>query len=56
MKKYRVCYAIKRSEYYTIEAVNESDAIDRAFSEGQLDETDGETYDVEDIGVEEVTE
>lgn len=52
-RKYRVLYAVTRSEYYEIEAATVEEAADQAFSNGALVET-GDTTDVVDCEVEEI--
>jgi hypothetical protein len=54
-RKYRVLYAVTRSEYYEIEAANAKEAEDRAFTDGELIDNSGETTDVVACKVEEVT-
>lgn len=54
-RKYRVLYAVTRSEYYLIEAANAKDAEDRAFEEGEMIDDSGDTTSVEACDVEEVT-
>lgn len=54
-RKYRVLYAVNRSEYYEIEAASAKEAEDRAFSDGKLIDDRGETTSVVACDVEEVT-
>jgi hypothetical protein len=54
IRKYRVLYAVTRSEYYEIEAADPKDAKDRAFEEGTLIDDSGETTSVEAYDVEEI--
>jgi hypothetical protein len=54
-RKYRVLYAVTRSEYYEILAENPKEAEDRAFSDGELIEHSGETTDVVACDVEDTT-
>jgi hypothetical protein len=54
-RKYRVLYAVTRTEYYEIEATSSEDAEDRAFSEGELIDHWSETTDVVGCEVEEIT-
>ena len=54
-RKYRVLYAVNRSEYYEIEAASTKEAEDRAFEDGELIEDSGETTSVVACDVEEVT-
>lgn len=49
-RTYRVLYAVTRSEYYEIDALNRANAKARAFEEGEL--VDSETHDVQCCGVE----
>ena len=49
--KYRVQYNVTREETYKIEAANEEEATDNAFTEGEVVETGG-TLDVTDLTVE----
>jgi hypothetical protein len=53
-RKYRVLYAVTRSEYYEIEAANAKDAEGQAFAEGELADT-GDTTNVVACDVEEVS-
>jgi hypothetical protein len=52
-RKYRVLYAVTRSEYYEIEAANPTEAEDTAFGDGTLVLV-GETTDVTDCEVVEI--
>jgi hypothetical protein len=52
-RKYRVLYAVTRSEYYEIEAESADQARDLAFSDGKLLDL-GETTDVTDCEVEDI--
>lgn len=52
-RKYRVHYAVTRSEFYAIEAATPEQAKALAFSDGELVEH-GETTNVTDCGVEEI--
>jgi hypothetical protein len=54
-RKYRVLYAVTRSEYYEIAAANAKAAEDRAFEEGELIDDSGETTNVVACSAEEVT-
>jgi hypothetical protein len=53
LRKYRVLYAVARSEYYEVEATNAKEAEDKAFSDGQLVDG-GETTNVDALEVEEI--
>ena len=53
-RRYRVLYAVTRSEYYEIEATSAQDAEDRAFPEGELIEDMSEATNVVACGVEEI--
>lgn len=53
-RKYRVLYAVTRSEYYEIEAADAKDAEDRAFADGEFMEHSGETTNVVACNVEEI--
>ncbi|MGH8209912.1 MAG: hypothetical protein ACREU6_10015 [Steroidobacteraceae bacterium] len=55
-RKYRVCYSVTRTEYYEIKAKDAEDAEDRAFPESELIEWRGETTDVTEIDVEEISD
>lgn len=52
-RKFSVLYAVTRGEYYQIEAANEEEARDRAFTDGDLVEV-GETTDVVPCEVDEI--
>jgi len=54
-RKYRVLYAVTRSEYYEIEAASAKEAEYRAFAEGEISEDSGDTTNVVACGVEEIT-
>jgi hypothetical protein len=51
LKKYRVSYRVTRIEYYIVEAENKEHAKMTGFDEGELDESQGETMDAEDLEV-----
>jgi hypothetical protein len=53
-RKYRVLYAVTRSEHYEI-AANAKEAEDLAFSDGEIINDSGETTNVVACDVEEVT-
>jgi hypothetical protein len=53
-RKYRVLYAVTRSEYYEIEATSAREAEDRAFSEGELVDDLSEATSVVECDVEEI--
>lgn len=51
-KTYTVCISVRRSEFYSIQAANEQDALACAFEDGDFLES-GETFDVEEISAKE---
>jgi hypothetical protein len=53
LRTFRVGYVVTRSEYYEIAAVNDQEAKDKAFSDGQCIETRDTTH-VDDFGIEEI--
>ena len=53
LRKYRVLYAVARSEYYEIEAANEAEASGNAYFEGEFADH-GETTNVDALEVEEI--
>jgi hypothetical protein len=53
-RKYRVLYAVTRSEFYEIEAASAEEAKDRGFVDGEPVQNSGETTDVVPFEVEEV--
>lgn len=55
-RKYRVLYAVTRSEYYEIEATSAKEAEDSAFSEGELIDDMSEATNVVECDVEEITQ
>lgn len=55
-RRYRVLYAVTRSEYYEIEATSPQDAEDRGFSEGELNHDMSEATNVVECDVEEITQ
>jgi hypothetical protein len=55
MQRYRVLYAVTRSEYYEIAASSAKEAEDRAFDEAELMDHMGETTSVVACDAEEIT-
>ena len=54
-RKYRVLYAVTRTEYYEIEAANAKEAQDRAFEDGEITDDGGDATNVVPCEVEEIT-
>jgi hypothetical protein len=54
LRKYRVLYAVTRSEYYEIDAATPKEAEDRAFEEGRFIDDSGETTNLVACDVEEI--
>jgi hypothetical protein len=48
---YTVCYAVTRTEYYRVEASCAAEVERIAFSEGDLDATQGETTSVKPVEI-----
>jgi hypothetical protein len=53
-RKFRVSYAVTRTEHYEIEAKTEKEAEERGFDDGKQIEDSGETTDIVPCDVEEV--
>jgi len=53
-RKYRVAYAVNRTEYYEIEAANATEAEELAFEEGEMTDDSGDATSVEACDVEEI--